>query len=296
VKLIIQPEAGIAPLLNAVHRARKTIHIVIFRFDLAALEEELADAVNRGVVVKALIAHTNTGGDKSLRKLEMRMLEYGVTVARTEGDLVRYHGKVMIVDQRRAYVLGFNYTKTDVKSRSFGVVVESHRLVKEVLRLFDADANRNTFVPRGRDLVVSPENARRRLESLLRKARRRIDIYDVQVSDDRMLELLRRKVTKGVEVRILGKLERKWADAGFDARSFPGGRLHGRAIIRDGRRAFVGSQSLRKSELDKRREVGVIIRDRRLIRKLEKTFERDWIETKPARRKSKVGRRLRQAS
>jgi phosphatidylserine/phosphatidylglycerophosphate/cardiolipin synthase-like enzyme len=132
-----------------------------------------------------------------------------------------------------------------------------------------------------RDLVVSPENARARLESFLRKARRRVDIYDPQVSDDRMLELLQRKMAKGVEVRILGKLESKWSDAGFDARPFPGKRLHVRAIIRDGRRAFVGSQSLRKLELDGRREVGLIVREQAIIRKLEKTFERDWRETTP---------------
>jgi phosphatidylserine/phosphatidylglycerophosphate/cardiolipin synthase-like enzyme len=53
-----------------------------------------------------------------------------------------------------------------------------------------------------------------------------------------------------------------------------------RAIIRDGRRAFVGSQSLRKLELDGRREVGVIVRDRAVVRKLQKTFERDWARTK----------------
>ena len=34
-----------------------------------------------------------------------------------------------------------------------------------------------------------------------------------------------------------------------------------RAIIRDGTAAFVGSQSLRKLELDGRREVGVIVSD-----------------------------------
>ncbi len=40
-------------------------------------------------------------------------------------------------------------------------------------------------------------------------------------------------------------------------------RLHVRAIIRDGKRAFVGSQSLRKVELDKRREIGVLINNLR---------------------------------
>ena len=50
------------------------------------------------MVVRALIAHTNRGGEKSLRKLELRLLDAGVTVARTADDLPRYHGKMMIVD------------------------------------------------------------------------------------------------------------------------------------------------------------------------------------------------------
>lgn len=286
MKLIIQPDAGVAPLLSAVRRAKRSIDIVVFRFDLDELEDEIAAAVKRGVAVRALIAHTNTGGDKRLRKLEMRMLERGVTVCRTEDDLVRYHGKVLIADRRKAYVLGFNYTGLDVKSRSFGVVLQSRRIVRELMRLFESDANRTDYTPRVRDLVVSPENARRRLEAFLRKARSRIDIYDPQASDDQMLELLRRRVAKGVEVRILGKLERKWDGVGFDARPYPGRRLHVRAIIRDGRRAFIGSQSLRKLELDKRREVGVIIRDRAVVRKLQKTFERDWSETEPVSKKA----------
>ena len=288
VKLIVQPEAGVGPLLSAVRHAKRTIDIVVFRFDLDELEEEIGAAVGRGVAVRALIAHTNRGGDKRLRKLEQRMLKRGITVCRTKDDLVRYHGKLLIVDRRRAFVLGFNYTAADLRSRSFGVVSRSPRLIKELLRLFDSDASRTDYVPRMRDLVVSPENARRRLEAFIRKARTRIDIYDPQVSDDGMLQLLQRRVEKGVDVRIIGKLERKWDTGAFDARGYPGKRLHVRAIIRDGRRAFVGSQSLRKLELDDRREVGVIVRDRAVVRKLQKTFERDWAKTDESstRRKS----------
>ena len=60
--------------------------------------------------------------------------------------------------------------------------------------------------------------------------------------------------------------------------------LHVRAIVRDGRRAFIGSQSLRKLELDERREVGIIVRDRKVVRKVEKVFNDDW---KRALRKKK---------
>jgi phosphatidylserine/phosphatidylglycerophosphate/cardiolipin synthase-like enzyme len=177
------------------------------------------------------------------------------------------------------------------------VVTQSHRVVKELLRLFDADANRGTYVTRARDLVVSPENSRRRLETFIRKARKRIDIYDPQVSDDAMLALLTRKVAQGVVVRILGELERKWAESGIDARAYPTGRLHVRAMIRDGRRAFVGSQSLRKLELDGRREVGIIVRDPGTVRRMKKTFDRDWKNTKqPSTKTSGRGKKKRGAS
>ena len=284
MRLITQPDAGVGPLITAVRRARRTIDIVIFRFDLDLLEEELGAAVARGVVVRALIAHTNRGGEQRLRKLELRLLKAGVTVCRTKDDLVRYHGKLMVIDRRRVLILGFNYTAADLKSRSFGVEVRSRRIVNEVERLFESDANRTDFVPKVRDLVVSPENARRRLERFLRRARTSLDIYDPQVTDDQMLAVLERKAASGVRIRILGKLERKWEGAGLDARAFPGKRLHVRAIVRDGRRAFVGSQSLRKLELDERREVGVIIRDSAVVRRLEKTFKRDWALTADARK------------
>ena len=261
MKLMTQPDEGITPLLAAIKRAKRRLVIVIFRFDLDEFEDAIGAAVKRGVEVIALIAHTNKGGEQSLRKLEQRMLKKGVTVCRTDDDMVRYHGKLLIVDRRTAYVLGFNFTSQDLESRSFGVVVKSSRVIKDLLRLFDSDANRTSYTPRVRDLVISPENARSRLYSFIRKARVSLDIYDPKVADDEMLALL----------------EKKWAKAGFAAvQPLRGMRLHVRAIVRDGRRAFIGSQSLRKLELDERREVGIIIRERKVVRKVEKVFNGDW--------------------
>jgi phosphatidylserine/phosphatidylglycerophosphate/cardiolipin synthase-like enzyme len=55
--------------------------------------------------------------------------------------------------------------------------------------------------------------------------------------------------------------------------------LHVRAIIRDGASAFVGSQRLRKLELDGRREVGLIVSDERIAKKMRDIFEADWAHT-----------------
>ena len=50
-------------------------------------------------------------------------------------------------------------------------------------------------------------------------------------------------------------------------------------IIQDGRKAFIGSQSLRRLELDERREVGVVFTDPPVVKELIQTCESDWSET-----------------
>ena len=93
MKLLVQPGDGVAPLVAGIDAARASVEILIFRFDRMEIEAALVNAVSRGVAVRALIAHTNRGGERSLRALELRLLGAGVTVARTADDLVRYHGR-----------------------------------------------------------------------------------------------------------------------------------------------------------------------------------------------------------
>jgi len=274
VKLIIEPDDGVKPLLKGIKNARKSIDIVIFRFDRPELEKALEAAVARGIVVRALIAHTNRGGEKTLRKLETRMLALGILVSRTADDLPRYHGKMMITDDT-LYVLGFNYTKLDIdKSRSFGVITREPKLVKDAAGLFEADSTRQTYAPLHDRLVVSPETSRARLSSFLKGAKKQLCIYDEKVTDNLIQRLLEERARAGVEIRVIGKVEK--TIPGIEARKLTELRLHVRAIVRDGSAAFVGSQSLRKLELDGRREVGVLIRDNRVAKKILSVFESDW--------------------
>jgi cardiolipin synthase len=277
MKLIVQPEDGVKPLIDAINNAKRSITILIFRFDLPDLENALKAACKRGVDVHALVAHTTSKGDKELRKLESRMLEHGVTVARTDDDMVRYHGKLMIIDKQTLFVMGFNYLPLDIRrSRSLGVVTRKPANVREALRLVQTDEDRSeTFHPRKSDLVISPENSRSLLTRFIRKAKRQLLIYDAAVTDDAMIAELMKRAGAGVKIRILGGLEEKWHGQGIKNRQLYM-RLHVRAMIRDGRRAFIGSQSLRRLELDERREVGVMVRDVKIVKRLERLFKSDW--------------------
>jgi cardiolipin synthase len=278
VELIVQPADGTKPMLDAIKGAQKTLDLIIFRFDLKEVESAIAAAVARGVVARALIAHTNSGGDKRLRQLELRMLDKGVTVSRTADELVRYHAKMMVVDREELHVYGFNYTAIDLKSRSFGVVTKERRVVQEAMRLFEADVCRQEFEPALDDgFVVSPENAREQLATFIKRARKSLAIYDPKLSDAQMIRLLHQRAKAGVDVRVLGKIGKRGGD--MRVQKMAGERLHVRAMIRDGDTAFVGSQSLRSLELDLRREVGLIVRDPKVVKGMLDVFEQDWART-----------------
>jgi phosphatidylserine/phosphatidylglycerophosphate/cardiolipin synthase-like enzyme len=285
MKLIVQPDVGVAPVINAIRQARKSIDILIFRLDRGEIARALAAAVARGVRVRALTAHQNRGGTKSLRKLEMQLLEGGVTVSRTADDLVRYHGKMVILDCKILHVYGFNFTALDMeKTRSFGVVTRNEKLVAEAAKLFAADFDRRPYSPGDDRFVVSPENARDVLSRFISGARRQLLIYDPKVSDDAMLRAITERIKAGVDVRVIGKVASKWC---VKSEKYPGKRLHIRAIVRDGKRAFLGSQSLRRLELEKRREVGVIITDETVVDQMKAVFENDWAQTESGRKQLK---------
>ena len=277
MKLIVQPDDGVKPLIKAIDGAKKSITLVVFRFDLADLEKALKAACKRGVDVHALVAHTTSKSEKPLRKLESRLLEYGATVARTDDDMVRYHGKLVIIDKKVLFILGFNYTSLDVRrSRSFGIVTKKPAAVREAQRLIKADEDRSEkFRPGKTDLVISPENARTRLTEFIRKAKHHLLVYDSGLTDDTMINELQKRAKAGVRIKILGHLEKKWRGKRLKARDLYR-RLHVRAMMRDGRRAFIGSQSMRRLELDERREVGILVRDVAIVKRLERIFESDW--------------------
>jgi phosphatidylserine/phosphatidylglycerophosphate/cardiolipin synthase-like enzyme len=284
VKLFVQPDAGLEPILSAIGRAKKCIQILIFRLDRPEIEKALVEAVERGVAVQALVANTNRGGDKVLRRFEMRSLERGITVTRTADDLVRYHGKMLIIDGKELLLLAFNFTHLDISlSRSFAISTTNKPLVAEAVRLFDCDSKRVPYTAENKNFIVSPANAREQLTAFIRGAKKQLLMYEMKISDNDFVQLLNEKISQGVDVRVIGSTSDKGRT--LPTRKLPM-RLHARAIIRDGKSVFLGSQSLRKLEMEARREIGIVVHDEKIAKQMIAVFDNDWggatVEQQPA--------------
>jgi len=192
----------------------------------------------------------------------------------------------MVVDRSTLWLMCFNLTALDVgRSRSFAVVSRQRTDVQQALKLFEADSARQPYEPTHSQLVVSPENARNILTEYVRKAKKQLLIYDPKVGDPAILKLLKDHSKNGVDIRIIGRVSKPGNELPHE--KYPGKRLHARVIIRDHHDAFLGSQSLRKLELDKRREVGIVVKDQSVVAELTRTFEDDWALTDSGRREAK---------
>jgi len=246
--------------------------------DWKEIESALKAASSHGVIVRALIAHTNKGGESKLRSMETRFLEAGITVGRTSDDLIRYHGKMMIVDRRALFLLSFNFVHLDIDhSRGFGIITKSAKVVQEAVKLFEADLNRQVYTAGLNTFVVSPPNARKQLSNFIGQARKQLLIWDPKIADPQIMRLLEDQAKAGIDIKIIGSIAARSANLSVSPLTCM--RLHTRTIIRDGRVAFVGSQSLRQPELDLRREIGIVVRDSNVVKVLLAIFEQDWIST-----------------
>ena len=144
MKLLIQPGAGSTALVEAMNSAVKSIEIVIFRFDRREIEAALKAAAARGVFVHALVTYRNRGGEKNLRKLEMRLLEASDCGAHA-GRSPRYRGKFMSVDRQELFL--WHSTSPVLTLITAGASRWYLRILhwSEAGRLFEADCTRRPF-------------------------------------------------------------------------------------------------------------------------------------------------------
>jgi cardiolipin synthase A/B len=275
--LIIQPRDGIEPLLQGIDQAKHSIEIIIYRLDQIEIEQALVAAAARGVAVHALITYTNREDLRDIKKLERRMIQRGITVTRTAEDLLRYHSKLMIIDRRLLYLLTFNFTFLDIHhSRSFGMVTEETALVNEAVRLFEIDTFRQA--PAGKTdfehFIISPINAREKLTNFILGVEKQLLIYDDKLSDPHIIRYLEQLSESGIDIKVIGEMETP--ARGIEVKKIPDLHLHTQAIIRDRHQVFFGSQSLRKVELEQRREIGLITGNKAAVKSFFVIFELDW--------------------
>ncbi len=286
-RLLVTPDDGSEQFLALLRQAEYSIDVVIYLLSSQAIQEELAAAQQRGVRVRVLLEENPVGGGESNRSAQQFLTAAGVAVRWSDPAFRFTHAKVILIDGVQAVIMTLNLTASSFRSnRDFAVVVEDPFVVAALGELFASDWARVPSPDFAPPLIISPLNARRELQGLIDSARQSLDLYVLSLEDDAIAAALGAAAARGVRLRLITNPP-AGADSYADERDLvraSGGHIgfldspnvHAKVVIVDGQRAFVGSQNFTATSLDQNREVGIIVDDAAVLRRLQQTFEADW--------------------
>ncbi len=288
-ELIAENYEGMIPVLKEIRSAKKYIHLEIYGFTQYDLAEAIGEASARGVEVKVMLEKSPVGGDTENWNIKNKLRHYGVEIKWANPAYFLTHAKFIIVDGKTAEVFTGNFTySTFHKNREFGIKISDPDEIATLENIFESDWERKPVKEvKNPNIVLSPINSRKRIETLIKSATKTIDIWQQEMEDNEINDLLESEIKKGIKVRvIIPPLYRVSGNSyavdqlGSDVvRVLPDPYVHAKVIIVDGKKAYIGSNNFSGASLDMNREMGIITDDQGIISSLNTLFEMDWNRT-----------------
>jgi phosphatidylserine/phosphatidylglycerophosphate/cardiolipin synthase-like enzyme len=293
IQLFIEPTSGHEPLLTAINRARSEVLVEVYLLSDKQILEALKQAHDRGVRVLVMLEEHPFGDGTINQKTAETLKKDGIDFQWTNPTYALTHEKSMVIDGKKAFILTQNLTTSAFsKNREYDVMDTSPEDVAEIRSIFTSDWNRQSFVPASTHLVISPNTSRAALTTLIKNAKKTIDI-EIEDIADQQVELVLIDAAKTKRVRLLAPpLESLAGNSDALTNLSAGGvvvhvlahpYLHAKLILIDESKAYVGSINLSSQSMDKNRELGIMLSERESVNMLEKTFLEDWEASKPLR-------------
>jgi cardiolipin synthase len=277
------PDAGEQPFLETLGRAQSSIRVMVYLMGYGGILDTLVAKAQAGVKVQIIL---DQGQVDTNQKYFDQLTAAGAEVRWSDPQFPYMHAKTIVVDGVEALVSTGNFSKSySIElERNFVARVADPDDVAVLVALFDADWERLTPALDCTRFLVSPVNSRARLLALIDSATSTLTIESMQFADAEVRTHVAARQAAGVAVRAI-LADTAWIDAnvdgaaflaahGIEARSIP--HCHVKALVADGARAYIGSENLSQTSLNRNREVGLVVTEPEAVAVVTGTFERDW--------------------
>ncbi|MGA2404012.1 MAG: phospholipase D-like domain-containing protein [Syntrophobacteraceae bacterium] len=310
--LTVLPEDGREIYFRAIDAARHEIRIEICVLEDPQILEHLQTALHRSVRVRVIVDRGKYGDLPAERaNIEQYLTAAGGELHLSNPVFPRSFPKIILIDSHLlVYGSACLDQTTFLQYRDFAHTSTNQQVLSEIHRLFESDWAYSTgvgqeppaFNPTPRisrsDLIVSPVNGAELLVGLYQQARRTLDVYTELLGNLTLESELVAAVKRGVRVRLIAPRDvnggtpdiqelqlaslAALATAGVQVHvSGPNESaelpyMHARAALIDGKTAYLGSISLSPDSIAFNREMGLILQEDILVRKLQAQFESDY--------------------
>jgi cardiolipin synthase A/B len=288
--------------------AKSKIDLSMYQLKDQGMIDALIRASKRGVQVRIVTEtspyqhpYTNyknsCGGVKQLEKIGVpikglapRLLE--------RNPAAQAHQKILIVDDACLVVMSGNWgTPSLTDARDFALIINKDKtplVFQCVKNVFESDWYNKQVDCKNESLIIGPGNQREQFLELFSKAKKSIEVYQQSYNDEKIASFLEGAARKGIKVKLLmmpfpfgGKkdsnspFQDRLIKAGGEVRLVETRYIHAKAVIVDGKMAYIGSCNFFPPSLEYNREVGVITKDPSVIKRLREVFRKDWTLGKP---------------
>lgn len=284
--LLIEPQAGIHPIINSIQHAKRNIELVIYGFTRRDLRRALIKAKKRGVAVQVILEKNPYKHAQENDYTRQRLIAAGIKVHNGNSHVALTHQKSLVIDHHLAWIMTMNFTYSGFKKqRNFAWSTCNSHLLTEMNSVFYQDWQDKDIREFPAQLVWSPINARQRLTQLINSAKQQIDIYALSLADYQLIGYIARQAARGIDVRVilpskdskLSRSEKRYLRShGVKLHFMHQLSQHAKVIIIDGKSIYLGSTNLTEASIDKNRELGIIISDHKLAKKLTRQFNLDY--------------------
>ena len=295
--LIVLPDDTSKPILDAIAQAKKSIRVKMFIFSDPSLLDAVIAAQHRGVDVRIMLNPERRDGEKENADTRKKLTEGGVRVLDSNPDFDVTHEKSMVIDDITAFVQSLNWeTKNVTETRDYAIVTSHKHEVDEVAKCFDADWDRKKFDGDNSHLIWCIGNGRQRLGKLIDESKHSLWLQNERYQDPTIIEHLVRAHARGVKIYIMARPPHKLKkeklvegvsglrtlqDLGVKIHKLKHIKLHAKLILADDARAIIGSINLAPGSFDSRRELAIQVDDEHIVRRIKKTLEHDWSNSRP---------------
>ena len=292
-RLLVMPDDGGQAVVDLIASTNQQLLLKQFKLESPAVLDALLEAHGRGVEVRAMLNPHTSGGDRWNDEAFALLESWGIAVAWTSDGFPVTHEKSMVIDGHAALVATFNFAdKYFTQTRDYGVVSHDPAVIEQVSAGFEADWQRQPFVPRlDVGLVWSNAYSRGQMARIIDGASQSLWIQHPKFVDAVILERIVAARERGVKVRVLCGGKHGISDwdiydtfsslrlmerFGVKIRRQKRLKLHAKLILVDGTSALTGSMNIDRSAFDVRRELGIEVDAPDVVARLRDTFQSDW--------------------
>ncbi|MFO0675653.1 MAG: phospholipase D-like domain-containing protein [Polyangiaceae bacterium] len=285
VRIIVQPNTDNA-LVDALKAAKTSIHMTMYMLTADTIESTLIERHRAGVDVKVILNRNFPTNDAPNDDAFQKLQTAGVPVVWAPAAFRYTHSKSIVIDGTSLWVMTMNATPTSLsRNREFLAIDTEAGDITQAEAIFQGDFANRSATADG-NLVLSPVNSQAKILALITSATKTVDLEGESLADTKVTDALVQAAKAGRTVRVVLSNDTSTTDGeqraidtlkqnGIVPKAVTVPYIHAKALVVDGKWAYVGSVNYTNTSFNFNRELGVITDDPTAVSTVQTTIAGD---------------------